>query len=280
MALFELFVQYIQPFLPDVLIRALLWVVLQLSMRQLASKDWPQKEIRFVKRSREMSNIAVDTGAANEQHYEMPTSFFLSHLGPRMKYSSCEYKGEKDQSLEAAEDRTLDTYIKHLKMDDGTVKRVLDIGCGWGSFSLYAAEKFPKIQFVCFSNSETQIAFIAARAKEKNLKNLKPVRVDINNLSLDALGETEVFDRAVSIECLEHSKNYEEIFARLKGMLNPKGRCFFQLLCHREYSYSMRNDSWMGRNFFTGGCIPSTNLFYYFNKNLVVEDQIVIPGTE
>ena len=132
------------------------------------------------------------------QHYEMPTSFFLSHLGPKMKYSSCEFEGAKDQSLEAAEIRTLDRYCSLLRVDQAGVKRVLDIGCGWGSFSLHAAQKFPGVQFVCFSNSATQQAFISGQAEEKGLKNLKAKRMDINNMSLEALGETELFDRAIS----------------------------------------------------------------------------------
>jgi cyclopropane-fatty-acyl-phospholipid synthase len=153
----------------------------------------------------------------------------------------------------------------------------------------FQAKKYPDVQFVCFSNSKTQKQFITEQAKERGISNLKVVKADINDMSLEALGENERFDRCVSIECLvsctvkkmfsppqancttrqEHSKNYEEIFARVRGMLNPNGRCFFQLLCHRksnllwwlavdfilyagEYSYHMSNDSWMGRNFFTG----------------------------
>jgi cyclopropane-fatty-acyl-phospholipid synthase len=136
MAAFEIFVKHIQPLLPDYIVRIVLWVALKYSLWQLGSKDWPQKELRFVQRSRKMSNIAEQTGAANEQHYEVPTGFFFGHLGPCMKYSSCEFKGPSD-TLEAAETRTLEIYLGHLQVD-ATVRRVLDIGCGWGSFSLYA----------------------------------------------------------------------------------------------------------------------------------------------
>jgi cyclopropane-fatty-acyl-phospholipid synthase len=195
-----------------------------------------------------------------------------------MKYSSCEFKGPSD-TLEAAETRTLENYLRHLQVD-ATVRRVLDIGCGWGSFSLYAAKKYPDVQFVCFSNSKTQKQFIMEQARERGISNLKVLKADINDMSLETLGEKERFDRCVSIECLEHSKNYEEIFARVRGMLHPNGRCFFQLLCHREYTYHMSNDSWMGRNFFTGGTIPSAKLFYFFNRNLVVEDQVIVDGRQ
>jgi cyclopropane-fatty-acyl-phospholipid synthase len=274
----EVFVRYVMPYLPDWVVRWLLRRVLHYSARQLASRDWPQKELRFADCTRQMENIAVDTAAANQQHYEVPTAFFTPFLGNRMKYSSCEWEGSRD-TLNAAEDRTLDRYLSHMDIEAGDVRRVLDMGCGWGSFSLYAAKKYPQIQFVCFSNSSTQIAFIKSQALELGITNLKPVKLDINNLSMDALQESEPFDRVVAIESLEHSKNYEEIFQRVTRLLTPSGMCFFQLLCHREYSYPMQDDSWMGRNFFTGGVIPSTKLFYLFTKNLVVEKQWVIKGT-
>eukprot|EP00667_Euglena_gracilis_P013194 EG_transcript_13602 len=275
----EWFVCYLMPWLPDWLVR---WVVrqgLRRSVAQLMARDWPQKELRFVERTRQMDAIAVETTAANKQHYEVPTAFFEAHLGPCLKYSSCEWVGRGD-TLEQAEVRTLEAYCRHMQIEDPTVKRVLDMGCGWGSFSLYAAGRYPHVQFVCFSNSRTQIAAIKAKAAERGLANLKAVKLDINDLSLASLEETQPFDRVVAIESLEHSKNYEEIFHRVAKMVTPQALCFFQLLCHREYSYPMQGDSWMGRNFFTGGVIPSTKLFYYFTRDLVVERQWVLKGTE
>jgi len=275
----EWFVRYLMPWLPDWAVRWVLRRALWSSVRQLAARDWPQKELRLVERTQAMETIAVDTAAANRQHYEVPTPFFTSHLGPCMKYSSCEWKGT-GCTLEQAEELTVEGYLSHMHIEAPGVKRVLDMGCGWGSFSLYAAKKYPHIQFVCFSNSRTQIAFVTQRAADLGLKNLKPVKLDINELSLAALGEAAPFDRVVAIESLEHSRNYAEIFQRLTTMVTADAFCFFQLLCHREYSYPMQSDSWMGRNFFTGGIIPSTKLFYYFTKHLIVDRQWVLKGTE
>uniref|UniRef100_A0A7S3UJB0 Cyclopropane-fatty-acyl-phospholipid synthase n=1 Tax=Oxyrrhis marina TaxID=2969 RepID=A0A7S3UJB0_OXYMA len=225
--------------------------------------------------------IAVDTAAANEQHYEVPTEFYLGFLGPCMKYSSCEWElNNPNDTLEAAEERTLASYARRVGLDDDGVKRVLDIGCGWGSFTLWAAKKYPQLSFTCFSNSATQIAHITQSAKERGLSNVRATRLDINKLSLQNLGETKPFDRIVSIECLEHSENYELLFERIASLMTPAGKFFCQILGHREYTYKMDSEtSWMARNFFTGGTIPSTRLFLHCNKHLCVDAQDVIPGT-
>ena len=179
--------------------------------------------------------IAFETAAANEQHYEVPTPFFLSSLGPRLKYSSCEWPGP-DATLAEAETHTLAKYAELLGVADG--QRVLDIGCGWGSFSLYAAERFPKTTFVCFSNSSTQIAHITGEASRRGLTNLTALKMDINALSATALeerGGLPLYDRIFACESLEHSRNYQALFARIAKVLAPDGRFFVQILGHREY---------------------------------------------
>jgi len=278
----ELFVTYLQPLLPDWLVRFLVRIVLGHALRQLWKLRWPQKELRLVSRVKQLASeeIAFDTAAANEQHYEVPTPFFLNSLGPRLKYSSCEWPGP-DATLAEAETHTLAKYTELLGVADG--QRVLDIGCGWGSFSLYAAERFPKTTFVCFSNSSTQIAHISGEASRRGLANLTALKMDINSLSAAALeerGGLPLYDRIFACESLEHSRNYQALFARIAKVLAPDGRFFVQILGHREYSYLMNAKSWMGRRFFTGGTIPSMTFFHHFTDDLCVERTEVVTGTE
>ena len=232
----DFFVAYLQPLLPDLLVRLLARLILGRALRQLHALRWPQKELRLVTRVKQLAaeDIAFDTAAANEQHYEVPTNFFLRSLGPRLKYSSCEWPGP-DATLEEAEAFSLAKYAELLGVADG--QRVLDIGCGWGSFSLYAAERFPKATFVCFSNSSTQIAHISSEAGQKKLANLTAIKMDINTLSPAALAERGVpppYDRIFACESLEHSRNYQALFARISEIMAPEGRVFVQILGHRE----------------------------------------------
>jgi cyclopropane-fatty-acyl-phospholipid synthase len=93
-------------------------------------------------------------------------------------------------------------------------------------------------------------------------------------------GGALLFDRIFSCECLEHSKDYGKAFRAMSEVLKADGKVFVQILCHREYTYFMNNDDWMGRNFFTGGTIPSTKLFMFFTEHLVVDESWYIRGTE
>lgn len=172
-------------------------------------------------------------------------------------------------SIDDADLATIHKYIDLLSLKDGM--RVLEIGSGWGSFSLTASRLFPHIQFVCFSNSQTQIDYIKSQAPS----NLKALRLNINELSLASLDERESFDRIISIECLEHSRNYAKIFKIISNeLLKEDGQCLFQVLCHRVYTMLMDSSGWLGRNFFTGGVIPSRNLFHHFNQHLVCVQQL------
>jgi cyclopropane-fatty-acyl-phospholipid synthase len=282
----EFFVKYIQKWLPDWLIRIILQIVMRNTIIDLSKKDFPQKELRLIDRIKELTDVTFDTDAANEQHYQVPTDFFLSHLGEKLKYSSCEWTNET-KTLEQAEQHTINEYQKHLQLDllqPGDI--VLEIGNGWGSLCLSNAKKYPHLNFESFSNSETQIEFITTQIEKHGLINLTVWKQDIDDFvkNTDVINDetnkqlAKRYSRIVSIECIEHCRAYNLLFRKLRTIMKDDGFCFFQILGHREYSYLMNNKSWMGRNFFTGGTIPSMHLFHHFNEDLVVTKTQVING--
>lgn len=276
----EFFVQHVQSFLPDYIVRFCLRQIMRRTTHELQSKDWPQKELRLVERIKQMDNTTFDTDAANEQHYQVPTQFFLSHLGTRLKYSSCEWN--ENDTIDDAEKRTICEYQKYLKMEElveGDI--VLEVGNGWGSLCLSNAVQYPHIRFESFSNSETQIEHIKRQIEVKGIKNLVVWKQDIDEF-VKSNDETKMkrYSRIVSIECIEHCRNYQQLFRKLRSVVKDDGFCFFQILGHREYSYLMNDKSWMGRNFFTGGTIPSMHMFSYFNDDLIVSDCKIINGKQ
>lgn len=221
------------------------------------------------------SPIAINTADANTQHYEVPSEYYLATLGPRLKYSSCLYDtGARD--LPSAEIAMLELTCRRAGIADG--QRILDLGCGWGSFSLYAAEKFPAAQITGVSNSRTQKEFIDSTAKQRGLTNLRIVTCDINDFA-----PAGTFDRIVSVEMLEHVRNAEKLFARIATWLaDDTARLFVHIFCHRTFAYPFETDGdndWMARHFFTGGIMPSAGLYSHFNRHLAIEQQWTVNGT-
>lgn len=218
--------------------------------------------------------IAISVDAANEQHYEVPAPFFEQVLGARLKYSCC-FFDESARDLDAAEERMLAMTAERARVEDGM--RILDLGCGWGSFSLWAAERFPNARILGVSNSRLQRELILQRAAERGLHNVDVQTVDINDFRPD-----EPFDRIVSVEMMEHVRNHRALFERMSRWLVPDGAAFAHIFCHRSraYTYEVEGASdWMAEHFFTGGMMPSEALFSRYQEHLKLRDQWRVDGS-
>ena len=221
------------------------------------------------------SPLAVHTDLANAQHYELPTAFFQHCLGPRLKYSCC-YFERTDSTLADAEEAMLRLYATRAELADG--QDILELGCGWGSLTLWMAERYPNARITGVSNSRSQREFIMAAAAQRGLGNIEIITCDVNQLELRA----QAFDRVVSIEMFEHVRNYAVLLNSIVGWLRPQGRLFVHIFCHRALAYPFERDGeddWMGRYFFSGGLMPAQDTLLRFADDLSIEQTWRVPGT-
>jgi cyclopropane-fatty-acyl-phospholipid synthase len=241
--------------------------------RQRLRRAGAASEAEFARRMAAFP-IATNTGEANAQHYELPADFFALMLGPQRKYSCCYYE-RPGMSLAEAEERALSQTAAHAALADG--QRILELGCGWGSLSLWMARRYPAARIVSVSNSHGQRAAISRRAEREGLRNLTVITADMNTFA-----PTGQFDRVVSVEMFEHMANWRALLGRVRSWLTPQGLLFIHIFSHRRAPYrfdAADRADWIAQHFFTGGIMPSHGLIRQFGDLVEIEREWWWDGT-
>ena len=261
--------------LPDLLIR--LGIKRLCSQRLLqtsgSSSDMEKEHAAWIEVLKK-SPIALVPEKANEQHYEVPPRLFELVLGKRLKYSSGLWP-EGVSSLDQSESAMLDLTSERAGLVDG--QDVLELGCGWGSLTLYMAQHFPKSKITAVSNSNDQRQFIEERCRQLKLDNVRVITADMNDFNTEGL-----FDRVVSVEMFEHMRNYEKLLGRVNSWLKEEGKLFVHIFSHQKVAYPFEDKDdadWMAREFFSGGQMPSHRLLMSFPEQMKIEKDWRVSGT-
>lgn len=260
--------------LPDPVVRIGIRRLLKQRLAEIQHPAPAEQVAEFAAALRSMP-IAVNTTESKEQHYEVPTAFYQRCLGPRLKYSSCYYDSSAD-TLMQAEERMLALTCERARIGDG--QSILELGCGWGSLTLWMAEKYPQARITGVSHSRTQREHILAEARRRGLGNVEIITCDMNEFDFPA----ESVDRVVSVEMFEHMKNWPRLMANIARWLRPGGMFFAHVFTHSKFCYHFeaRDESdWMSRYFFTGGMMPAHALFPQFQDDLRLVQDWNVNGT-
>ena len=252
--------------LPDLLVRAAIHGLCSRTAARLSGGD-AQRDASLACEMAARA-IAEHAEAANAQHYEVPAAFFGHVLGPNRKYSSCFYR-DSASTLQEAEEEALRQTVEHADIADG--QAILELGCGWGSLSLWMARQFPNAKVVAVSNSHSQRMYIQGEGAARGLTNLSVITADMNGFDPE-----RSFDRIVSVEMFEHMMNWRELLGRVRTWLAPQGRFFMHIFTHRAGTYLFdRNDKddWIAQHFFTGGVMPSHHLIRQYADLFEVEKE-------
>lgn len=265
-----------QKLLPDFIIRIGIRNLLKQRLLDECANDVEQQNSRMQKllENLRQSPIAIETDAANTQHYEVPAAFYQLALGKHLKYSSC-YWEDATETLDDAEALMLALTTARADLQDG--QQILELGCGWGSLTLWMAERLPHSNITSVSNSNSQREYILQQAKLRGLANIEVLTCDVNQLSLD-----RQFDRVVSVEMFEHMRNYDNLLAKVASWLKSNGKLFVHIFCHRYLSYPFEtngDDNWMGKYFFTGGLMPARDTLLHFQQHLRLQRQWDLSGS-
>jgi len=261
--------------LPDFILRKGVRNLLKQRLDDEIAGDAEVQQQRFNDLLEELRNspIAINTADANQQHYEVPTEFYQYCLGKHLKYSSG-YWEEGVTDIDTSERDMLELTCQRADLQNG--QDVLELGCGWGSLSLFMSSKFPESRFTVVSNSTTQKAYIDQAAQERKITNLTVITADMNTFQIG-----QSFDRVVSVEMFEHMRNYKLLLYKVAGFLKEDGKLFVHIFTHETlaYKFEVKDETdWMSKYFFTGGIMPSNHLLTYFNDDLTIDKLWVVNG--
>lgn len=268
--------------IPDPLLRMAIKYRLSSKIRKQKVEDVEERSNRmklFIEDLKEQP-IAIKTNKANDQHYELPPEFFEKILGDNLKYSSGYWsretsKHDLSECLTRAEEDMIKLTAIRADLHDG--QNILELGAGWGSLTLFMAERMSQSYITAISNSKSQVEYIKQQAADRDLNNIKVISADINNYQ----PELEKYDRVVSVEMFEHMRNYQKLFAKINLALKPGGKLFIHIFNHHTYPFLYENKSdsdWMTRHFFAGGTMPSQGLFNYFADDFDLKNYWAISG--
>jgi cyclopropane-fatty-acyl-phospholipid synthase len=250
--------------LPDALTRLAIARMVEAARRRLEAAG-PDVEAAFAA-AMSARPIAEHPEAANDQHYELPPRFFELVLGPRRKYS-CGFYERPRAGLAEAEEAALSKSAAMARLEDG--QDILELGCGWGSLTLWMAERFPRAMITAVSNAHAQRRHIEAQACRRGLSNVRVITCDMNRFEPEGW-----FDRIVSVEMFEHMANWRALLTRARDWLRADGRLFVHVFTHRATPYrfeAVGRRDWIAEHFFTGGMMPSRGLIGRFPELFTVE---------